>query len=209
MWGEPPINGIISCAKTYMKDAKAYISAEDPIKRRTYEAERRELVARQHLSHQREIVVEKVELLEERQGTTSCIDGLDTTAITRKSIKLRNKYLTQRFKYIINEEQIALRANMTPQVTAKAIKGALIYRTDVAKGHKNSQIISEGEHRALALASFLAEARSISDDTPIVIDDPVSSLDQARRMPVAKRIVQEARRRQVIVFTHDVYSLQF
>ena len=39
---------------------------------------------------------------------------------------------------------------------------------------------------------------------PIVIDDPVSSLDRDRGLKVAVRIAAEAQKRQVIVFTHDL-----
>ena len=39
---------------------------------------------------------------------------------------------------------------------------------------------------------------------PIVIDDPVSSLDRDRGLKVAARIAAEAQKRQVIVFTHDL-----
>ena len=41
----------------------------------------------------------------------------------------------------------------------------------------------------------------------IVFDDPVSSLDHKRREKVAVRLVKEARKRQVIIFTHDIYFL--
>ena len=40
-----------------------------------------------------------------------------------------------------------------------------------------------------------------------MFDDPVSSLDHRRRERVAKRFVTEAAKRQVIVFTHDIYFL--
>jgi hypothetical protein len=40
-----------------------------------------------------------------------------------------------------------------------------------------------------------------------VFDDPVSSLDYKWREGVAQRLVQEAKTRQVIVFTHDVVFL--
>ncbi|XQM36835.1 AAA family ATPase [Cupriavidus sp. H19C3] len=41
----------------------------------------------------------------------------------------------------------------------------------------------------------------------IVFDDPVSSLDFRWRDGVARRLVEEAKKRQVIVFTHDVVFL--
>ncbi|MER8887697.1 AAA family ATPase [Mesorhizobium sp. M0816] len=67
-----------------------------------------------------------------------------------------------------------------------------------------SDILSEGEQRALALAGFLTEVALTDGSGPIVIDDPVSSLDRDRSARVAQRIAEEATKRQVIVFTHDI-----
>lgn len=38
----------------------------------------------------------------------------------------------------------------------------------------------------------------------IVLDDPISSLDHKRRTRIAERLLEEACRRQVIVFTHEI-----
>ncbi len=71
---------------------------------------------------------------------------------------------------------------------------------------KNSDILSEGEKRALALAGFLAELKEVGVRHGIVVDDPVSSLDHARMEAVAKRLVKEASAgRQVIIFTHNLF----
>ncbi|HQS47159.1 MAG TPA: AAA family ATPase, partial [Xanthobacteraceae bacterium] len=67
-----------------------------------------------------------------------------------------------------------------------------------------SEILSEGEQRALALAGFLTEVALTDGSGPIVIDDPVSSLDRDRSAKVAERVAEEATKRQVIVFTHDI-----
>ena len=67
-----------------------------------------------------------------------------------------------------------------------------------------SQIASDGERRALALCFFLAELQVADDRGGIVLDDPVSSLDDERRTSIVERLVSEAGRRQVIVFTHDL-----
>jgi hypothetical protein len=68
-------------------------------------------------------------------------------------------------------------------------------------------ILSEGEQRAIAIASFLAEVNLGKGRGGVVFDDPVSSLDHRRRWHVAKRLAEEAQQRQVIVLTHDIYFL--
>jgi ABC-type transport system involved in cytochrome c biogenesis ATPase subunit len=67
-----------------------------------------------------------------------------------------------------------------------------------------SEILSEGEQRALALAFFVAEVGTSPTDGGIIIDDPVSSLDDERRAYIARRLVAEAGHRQVVVLTHDL-----
>ncbi len=69
------------------------------------------------------------------------------------------------------------------------------------------QVLSEGEHRCVALAAFMAELATTENKSGIVFDDPVSSLDHMHREAVAKRLVAEAAHRQVIVFTHDLAFL--
>ena len=80
---------------------------------------------------------------------------------------------------------------------------ALVDKPDEPVG----EILSEGEHRCVALASFLAELVTSKDYSGIVFDDPMSSLDHKYRRRVAERLVEEAAHRQVIVFTHDLTFL--
>ncbi len=88
-------------------------------------------------------------------------------------------------------------------------KGKVLHKLklELPQSRSPRDLLSEGEQRAVALASFLAEV-GLSDSTGgIIFDDPVSSLDHRRRERVAARLVGEAARRQVIVFTHDIYFL--
>jgi hypothetical protein len=68
-------------------------------------------------------------------------------------------------------------------------------------------VLSEGEQRAVAIASLLAEVRTASYSSGLVFDDPVSSLDHIWRHKVAKRLVREGDERQIIIFTHDIVFL--
>lgn len=78
---------------------------------------------------------------------------------------------------------------------------------DLPVATKIDEILSEGEQRAIALGSFFAELSLANHSCGIILDDPVSSLDHFRRRNVARRLVEEARTRQVIVFTHDTSFL--
>lgn len=85
-----------------------------------------------------------------------------------------------------------------------AHKGQLFHRITL-KAKQDAplqEVVSEGEFRCLALAAFLAEIGGSTSG--ILFDDPVSSLDHTWRKRIAIRLAEEARKRQVIIFTHDI-----
>lgn len=65
-------------------------------------------------------------------------------------------------------------------------------------------VASEGEQRCIAIASFLAEMIADSRKSAVIFDDPVNSLSHEWSRRVAKRLVLESKKRQVIVLTHNI-----
>jgi hypothetical protein len=59
----------------------------------------------------------------------------------------------------------------------------------------------------VALAGFLAELETTNNASGIILDDPVSSLDHHYRLRVARLLIEAARRRQVVILTHDIVFL--
>lgn len=166
-----------------------------------------ELEARKQLSLLRIAVERRVTDLQIEAALKKCCDATDTRAITRKAGEFSDRYLTPRVTQLFEEETDWLDIHhIKPNVERKADRLNAQYRVGLQAQMKcrTSDVLSEGEQRALALASFLAEIRAISDTAPIVIDDPVSSLDLARSFRVAHRLAHEATQRQVIVFTHSL-----
>jgi len=140
----------------------------------------------------------------------ACIDGISVTGISRKSTDLSEKMATQDVVDALNAELRALNVHdLRVAMKPESPKGKTQYklRLQLPGGGTPSAILSEGEQRAIAIASFLAEVNLGKGLGGIVFDDPVSSLDHRRRWHVASRLVEEAKRRQVIVFTHDIYFL--
>ena len=84
-------------------------------------------------------------------------------------------------------------------------KAAPARRKSLSPRHPLRSILSEGEQKVIALADFLAEATLRTVASPIVLDDPITSLDYKRMIDVASRIVELSRERQVIVFTHNIW----
>ena len=83
-------------------------------------------------------------------------------------------------------------------------KGQAARRKAIA-AHRLSEVLSEGEQKVIALADFLAEVQLKPTASPVIFDDPVTSLDYERMREVVDRIARLAADRQVIVFTHNVW----
>ena len=122
-----------------------------------------------------------------------------TEAAKHASDELLNKDFEKRF----DEECKLLRA---PRVTLNfpGRQGQATRRKLVAS-HKPSDVLSEGEQKALALADFLAEVTSVPAASPVVFDDPITSMDYRRIHEVADRVLALAKDHQIIVFTHNIW----
>jgi hypothetical protein len=79
--------------------------------------------------------------------------------------------------------------------------------TDANHTGKLTQVLSEGEQRIIAIASFMAELGVSPSKGGIVLDDPVSSPDHKWAEKISKRLVQEGTQRQVIIFIHNISFL--
>ena len=168
-----------------------------------------ELSDEKRLSEEIEIVVERRNRLEEGKRLITCRDQCGSRAITRRITDRRREILTPTLKSALDEELKRLGLTHIPLNLAdrgdgadSVVEVALTARQRIAN---NSDVLSEGEQRALALACFLAELGEIGTDHGIIVDDPVSSLDHNRMQAVAERLAEEAAKgRQVIVFTHNI-----
>lgn len=99
-----------------------------------------------------------------------------------------------------------LNANFSATIKQRGRKGTTLKKLTV-KGKTPVDILSEGEQRSISLANFLAETGLNDDNMCIILDDPVCSLDYKRREVIAKRLVEEAKKKQVVILTHDITFL--
>ena len=140
-----------------------------------------------------------------------CINALSTRAISDRSIEIIGAALSPQLKSDLKAELAKLGAAHLPlsfNITGKD-GGARHQLTleNPARRAKLSEILSEGEQCVVAVAGFLAEVNGAPSKSPIVFDDPVSSLDHRYCRYIAQRLVNEAKQRQVIVFTHNIAFL--
>lgn len=84
-------------------------------------------------------------------------------------------------------------------------QAATLRHKSVGANHRLGEVLSEGEQKVIALADFLAEVSMRPSSAPIILDDPITSLDARRTDEVAERIVNLSADHQVIVFTHHLY----
>jgi len=80
-----------------------------------------------------------------------------------------------------------------------------VTRRKLVSSYKPSQVLSEGEQKALALADFMAEVTAVPSSSPVVFDDPITSMDYRRIHEVCDRILDLASDHQVIIFTHNIW----
>lgn len=183
------------------------------------EAERARIAARLQTLRGREEVAESlvdvVEHLEARESVATWEAArrqLSTGAISRQIGDLSKLAITARLRQALAEEieeldPIADRV----ELNASASKGkpAVRFKLRSEGRERVAKVLSTGEQTALATAFFLAELRVSDERSTIILDDPISSLDHQRREHLASRLAEEARRRQVVVLTHDLVFVYY
>ncbi|MDA8120180.1 MAG: AAA family ATPase [Gammaproteobacteria bacterium] len=179
--------------------------------RKNMTAETQELRARKLLAAHRQAVLADIERRKKYAAYGLCIDDTKTQAITAKSTAVTKTVVSQKLKKSFQDELVNLSFRHV-EVELKELGGAdgVFYHKLVltrTHGVELPKVVSEGEQRCLSIAAFFAELSTADDPSGIVFDDPVSSLDFQWRNGVARRLVQESKTRQVIVFTHDVVFL--
>jgi ABC-type dipeptide/oligopeptide/nickel transport system ATPase subunit len=191
--------------------ASALVAEADSPARAALLAEQAELADRQWLGGIKADVLAEIERLKQIARLEGCQRDTATNRITTKSTEIAQALVTdalraQFSREVASFEIASLAVELRQQNSVQGIprfKVALARKPDAAVG----QVLSEGEHRCVALAAFMAELATTDNKSSIVFDDPVSSLDHMHREAVAKRLVAEAAHRQVIVFTHDLALL--
>lgn len=213
--GCPSVKSVISAAEALSVQIAERIktlrtSANDET-RKSMVSESQELQARKLLESDVQIVLNDIERRQKYAAYGLCLDDTKTQAITAKSTSVTRTAVSQKLKKSFQDELIRLSFRHV-EVELKELGGAdgVFYHKLAltrAPGVELPKVVSEGEQRCLSIAAFFAELCTADDPSGIVFDDPVSSLDFQWRNGVARRLVEESKARQVIVFTHDVVFL--
>lgn len=191
--------------------AAALMADKDSPARKALVAERDALADREWLSFIKDDVLAQIERLKAIAALNKAAKATATNRITAESNELAQTLVTNmlRSRFAVELDQLGiarLAIELRPHKTSQGMpffRVSLMNRPD----QKVGEVLSEGEHRCVALAAFLAELATADSQSAIVFDDPVSSLDHMHRERVAARLAEEGLKRQIIVFTHDIAFL--
>lgn len=191
-------------------EAETLEKASDEKARAGLQKQFAELDARVRFRQVRDAVVTAVGKLIHQAKLSQCLSAVKTNAISLKASDMAEKVVSKELADALNREFKALGVGtLSVTLQSRADRGKALHKLklELPQSRSPGDILSEGEQRAVAIGSFLAEVALSGGKGGIVFDDPVSSLDHRRRERVAKRLTAEAAHRQVVVFTHDIYFL--
>lgn len=157
-------------------------------------------------------VLQRREALELRLSLLTCVAAVSTLPVSRLATSIRKELVTPELSRRVTEEIKALGlAHIPLKFGEKTERGTSFFEVALATDQRadKESVLSEGEQRALSIASFLAESHVAGRMSAIIFDDPVTSLDHKRLRKVAERLVGEAGNgRQIIIFTHNLLFYQ-
>ena len=138
---------------------------------------------------------DKIKAIEKKKSETK------TNQITSLANQAQKALLTNTLKTNFEKELKALgrqKLNVELEVI-NGSKGKCNTQLKLTGNNSVLEILSEGEQKAVALAMFFAEIQD--ENYPIILDDPVTSLDHEIAGMLAKRLLNFSN--QVIVFCHN------
>jgi len=205
-----PRTGLKQLSMNLLAQADELDKAGDESKRKVLEAKRAELQARSTLSPRLNGVLDLIKRMQVKAKLTKCKGDMKTKSISDKAKEFASQAVTAALKDALDKEfQLLAVGHIKTKLAERVEKGKMKHKLvlDLPVNTKLDEILSEGEQRAIAIGSFLAELHLAGHGGGIVFDDPVSSLDHHWRKRVAHRLVEESKMRQVIVLTHDTVFL--
>jgi hypothetical protein len=159
------------------------------------------------LASNKEAITQEVARLQIQAKIKSAKGMTDTGSITRKCSEFTRDHVTRQVRDQFTRESERLYLRRITLDDIGGVKDQLRHRPTLLGAATKApvkKVLSEGEQTALGLSGFFTEVEFDDTKSAIVLDDPVTSLDHERRKYVARRLVELAADRQVIVFTHEL-----
>ena len=163
----------------------------------------KQLQENESICNQKEDIINWLEVDFFEKSLKNKADKINTRSITELSKKAHYNLLTETLKETFKEELKFLgysHLNVNIE-NAKGGKGTTSTKLSLVKNNDIKAVLSEGEQKAVALALFIAEVEIQKAKNPIILDDPVNSLDHKIAGRFAQRLLQLDN--QVILFNHN------
>lgn len=198
-----------SAAKSHLSYKQKWLGdLPDPTQDSTLAVALKEYRARKWLSKNIDLALQKVTSIQYAKFLRRAAGSLSIAVITNLSKRVAAELVTDRLIANLREQLDAVGLGyLKAQVVTSGQSGVTTIRlAPPAKTFKKtdmSQVLSEGEQALMGLAAFFAELEVAGHTGPIVLDDPISGLDQNNQRIMAERLAEAGMERQVLVLTHD------
>lgn len=208
--GESVLERLRTLAAGLRDQADGLRRAVDPEGRAALTQERDELLGKKAIAEAKGQLLGEIERRSKLRKLEEARRSTVTTGVTRRNTELTERYLTQALAAEFSDALRDLRLEYLPVSVggAPGERGTAYHQLSLAGATDDAitpgRVLSEGEHRCVALAAFLSEVETQPRSCTVILDDPVSSLDHDRLDVVARRLAAVATRRPVVVFTHDL-----
>jgi hypothetical protein len=166
------------------------------------------LKAQKYVSGIRDKVASRISYLKQVSLFNKAEKLTATNKISSQSTALAKELLTDDYEKRFNDElRLLTRGSVRAVIRQqRASRGKIPFKVELEgvedKSASPSDVLSEGENRVVSLAAFFAESSGRNAQCPLIVDDPISSLDNKYESSVIHRLVEAGKHRQVIVFTH-------
>lgn len=158
----------------------------------------------QRISTQKSLFEDWFSKKESIDGLLKCQRELSTRNISSLARIASQTLITDNLKTKFQEElnALGLQKIRVDLVDAGATRGQSFMQLSLANRNSVSDILSEGEQKGVALALFIAEKRMQLSNNPIILDDPVNSLDHIITAKLVERLSTLGN--QIIIFSHNL-----
>lgn len=207
------LNDDVCCLElqTLIKHMQTYaallLASSNPAEREKLELEYAELADRETLNGLLNTIDDEITRLVGMAFLSEKISETNTRHITTMGNTIADSVITPKLQIRFQEEITKLGGEKinVEMVRSGGSFGTPLYRVKLANSDAQvKNILSEGEQTCVSFSAFLAELATAGHFSTLVFDDPVTSLDHKWRKKVAVRLAEEAKSRQIIVFTHDL-----
>lgn len=134
----------------------------------------------------------------------SCQKQLSTRSVSTLAKNASQQLVTDNLKVKFQEElnEMGLSKLHVDLEEASASRGRATMQIHLTNNANAKSILSEGEQKGVALALFIAERRMQLTSNPIILDDPVNSLDHQITGKFIARLVSLDN--QILIFSHNI-----